>query len=290
MKRAGTMLAAAAAAAALVAAAAPPSPPSPPSPAAAPEFDVVVYGASCAGVAAAVAAGQLGLKVGLYEPLPMIGGMCAAGNLALHDSGPDGGLGEVFARLNGAYYNLSSPVKQPESFVSVASINTMLANASVAHVKLGCRLTAAARAVAGGVSKVKSISVVCEPEPVTAAVFIDASYDGEVMVAVGDVAYTAGRESAAQYNESLAGARAPGWTGVGGPRNINPLKPDGTLIKYVANISELAAPGEADDALMAFQHRLCVSGDPLNVSWGARAVAQAAGLQPGGFSHHAAGD
>jgi heterodisulfide reductase subunit A-like polyferredoxin len=56
----------------------------------APEFDVVVYGASCAGVAAAVAAGQLGMTVGLYEPLPMIGGMCAAGNLALHDSGPAG--------------------------------------------------------------------------------------------------------------------------------------------------------------------------------------------------------
>lgn len=55
-----------------------------------PEFDVVVYGASCAGVAAAVAAGQLGMKVGLYEPLPMIGGMCAAGNLALHDSGAAG--------------------------------------------------------------------------------------------------------------------------------------------------------------------------------------------------------
>jgi hypothetical protein len=87
-------------------------------------------------------------------------------------------------------------------------------------------------------------------------------------VAVGDVEYTAGRESRAQYNESLAGARKPGWVGVSGPRNINPLKEDGTLIKYVANISELAAPGEADDALMAFQHRLCVSGDPVDVPWG----------------------
>ena len=79
------LMAVAAAAAAVVAAASQP------------EFDVVVYGASCAGVAAAVAAGQLGMKVGLYEPLPMIGGMCAAGNLALHDSGPAGCGSFVFA-------------------------------------------------------------------------------------------------------------------------------------------------------------------------------------------------
>ena len=147
------------------------------------DFDVVVYGASCAGVAAAVAAGQLGMKVGLFEPLPMIGGMCAAGNLALHDSGPDGGLGLVFAKLNADYYNVTEPISQPESFVSVQSFNKMLANASVTHIKLGCRLTAAAREVRAGVSKVKSISVSCEPAPVTSTVFIDASYDGEIMYA-----------------------------------------------------------------------------------------------------------
>ena len=90
-----------------------------------------------------------------------------------------------------------------------------------------------------------------------------------------------------RYNESLAGARTPGWVGVSGPRTIDPLKEDGTLIKYVSNISDLAPPGEADvsaaapfassleasrsaaqDALMAFQHRLCVSGDPVDVPWG----------------------
>ena len=64
--------------------------------------------------------------------------------------------------------------------------------------------------------------------------------DGDVMVAAGDVAYTAGRESIAQYNESLAGARVPGFVGVGGPRHVDALRPDGTLLKYVSNISELA--------------------------------------------------
>ena len=35
--------------------------------------------------------------------------------------------------------------------------------------------------------------------------FIDASYEGEVMIASGHVSYTFGRESQSQYNESLAG-------------------------------------------------------------------------------------
>lgn len=79
--------------------------------------------------------------------------------------------------------------------------------------------------------------------------------------------YTAGRESNTTYNESLAGARVPGWAGVHGPQGIDALRPDGTLLKYVYNLSELAAPGTADDALMAFQHRMCISGDEDRVPW-----------------------
>ena len=234
------------------------------------DYDVVVYGSSPAGIAAAVAAGRLGLRVALYEPLRMLGGMGAAGNLALNDGGLGAertGLALEFSLLNGRHYNLSSEVPHPESFVAAASFSSMLAAANVAAVKLDCRLLSASRAVASGVSRVGSISVLCEPSPVTATVFIDASYDGEVMVAVGDVPYTAGREAVATYNEPLAGARAPGWTGVGGPRGVDPFKPDGTLLKYVSPLSDLAPPGSADDALMAFQHRMCISGDEDRVPW-----------------------
>ena len=63
-------------------------------------------------------------------------------------------------------------------------------------------LSASPGTLAGSVGSVNSIKVLCEPEPVTATVFIDASYDGEVMTAVGNVDYTAGREARSQYNES----------------------------------------------------------------------------------------
>ena len=231
--------------------------------------DVVVYGSSPAGIAAAVAASTLGLSVALYEPLPMIGGMGAAGNLALNDGGTAAertGLALNFSLLNGAHYGLATEVPHPESFVAEASFRTMLAAAGVSVVKTDCRLLAAT-SVGSAPSRVGTLSLHCEPEPVGATVFVDASYDGEVMVAAGDIAYTAGREAIATYNESLAGARAPGFAGVSGPQHVDALRDDGTLLKYVANVSELAAPGEADDALMAFQHRLCVSGETDRVPW-----------------------
>jgi hypothetical protein len=54
---------------------------------------------------------------------------------------------------------------------------------------------------------------------------------------------------------------------VGGPRNISALNPDGTLIKYVYNLSDLGPPGSADDALMAFQHRMCISEGEWMAPW-----------------------
>jgi hypothetical protein len=244
----------------------------------APDYDVVVYGSSPAGIAAATAAGQLGMRVALYEPLQMLGGMGAAGNLALHDGNTKSGGAQLtglslnFSLRNAAHYGVAQPVAQPESFVANASFYEMLEGAGVAKIALDCRLTAAAATAAAGdtadsTSGVASITVLCEPAPVTATVFIDASYDGEIMVAVGNVDYTAGREAAAQYNESLGGARVP----TAAHPTFDALRSDGTLLKYVQNISELAAPGEADDALMAFQHRMCISGDADRLPWAAPA-------------------
>ena len=221
------------------------------------DFDVIVYGSPPAGIAAATAAGRLGMHVAIYEPLKMIGGMGAAGNLALHDGQCGTGLALEFCELNAGAYNVTKPVAQPESFIANASFYKMLAGAGVKRIALDCRLTAAASTS----GKVESISVFCEDKPVTAAVFIDASYDGEIMVAAG-VEYTSGREAASQYNESLAGARKPT-----GATSVNALHDDGTIIKYVQNFSDLASPGEADDALMAFQHRMCISGDSDRLPW-----------------------
>ena len=237
------------------------------------DYDVIVYGSTPAGIAAATAAGRLGMEVALFEPLPMIGGMGAAGNLGLHDGKADAeielsGLALEFAMRNADYYNVTHPVRQPESFVAEVSFFQMLEASGVTKIELDCRLTAAMPRISthdDGDDKrgrVESIGVLCEPELLTAKVFIDASYDGEIMTTLGGmVDYTSGRESALQYNESLGGARVPTPSQV----EVNALRDDGSLLKYVQNMTtDLGAPGTADKALMAFQHRFCISGDENN--------------------------
>lgn len=235
------------------------------------DFDVIVYGSTPAGIAAATAAGQLNCKVGLYEPLEMIGGMGAAGALGLHDGAGIGeGLALVWQKLNAIAYNVSHPILQPESFVAEASFRKMLENASVTIIKTNCHITGATTQKnnsANDGSRIATATFSCEEKPISAKVWIDASYDGDLMIAAGDIDYTAGREAVSQYNESLAGARTPSWEGVAGPKGINALRPDGTILKYVKNLTELGAPGTADDALMAFQHRLCISEGEWMTPW-----------------------
>ena len=158
-------------------------------------------------------------------------------------------------------------VSHPESFVSEASFRKMLGAAGVGadHIKTDCRLLSAT--TSGTPSKIASVKLLCERAPVTATVFIDASYDGDVMVAAGDIDYTWGHEATTTYNETLAGARAPSWAGVSGAKGVNAIGPDGKLLKYVYPLSDLRPPGSADDALMAFQHRMCISGDADRVPW-----------------------
>jgi NADPH-dependent 2,4-dienoyl-CoA reductase/sulfur reductase-like enzyme len=223
--------------------------------AAAADYDVVVYGSSPAGIAAATAAGVLGLKVALYEPLPMIGGMGAAGNLALNDGGNGAehtGLALNFTRANAEWYckegitsvcSNTSQVSHPESFVSEASFRKMLGTAGIGaeRIKTDCRVLSAT--TGGTPSKITSAKLLCEKAPITATVWIDASYDGDLMVAAGDIDYTWGREATSTYNETLAGARAPSWAGVSGPKGVDAVGPDGKLLKYVYPLSELKPPG-----------------------------------------------
>ena len=149
------------------------------------DFDVVVYGSSPAGIAASVVAGLQGMKVALFEPLPMIGGMGAAGNLALNDGGMHAertGLARNFSLRNGEHYfpGQHKEVPHPESFVAEASFYAMLKDAGVDTVKVDCRALSATTTKDGsGVSRIQSISVHCMQKPVTATVFIDASYDGK---------------------------------------------------------------------------------------------------------------
>jgi len=173
-------------------------------------YDVVVYGGTASGVMAAIAAAREGAKVVVLEPKLHIGGM-VTGGLSATDIGRRSVIGgyplEFFKRL-GKYYNYQSMTRDsigwfPEPHVAELVLNQMVKEAGVT-VLYKQRLKEK-----GGVKKKngKIITIVMENgKEFTGKVFIDATYEGDLMAFAG-VSYIVGRESQSQYNEYSAGIR-----------------------------------------------------------------------------------
>ena len=91
--------------------------------------------------------------------------------------------------------------------------------------------------------------------------FADSSYEGDLMAQAG-VKYTVGRESTAQYGESLAGVREHT------PKHqflvrISPYDANGKLLPEV-DPGPKAAPGTGDKKVQAYNFRMILSNDPAN--------------------------
>src|SRR2546423_3160451 len=168
-------------------------------------FDVVIYGGTAGGVIAAVSAARMGLSVALIEPSRHLGGM-VTGGLSATDHAEKIVIGgyalELYQRI-GRKYGL--PLWwYPEPKVAEAVLSDMIAEARTVHVFTRHRLREH-----GGVRKrgPEIQEVVTENgDRFRGKVFLDASYEGDVMAQAG-VRYAIGRESASQYGESLAGVR-----------------------------------------------------------------------------------
>src|SRR3954468_13768689 len=75
------------------------------------QYDVVIYGGTSGGIAAAVQAARMGKTVALIEPTSRIGGMTTNG-LSFTDTGNTGaiqGLAREFYLTVGQRYGLSAP-------------------------------------------------------------------------------------------------------------------------------------------------------------------------------------
>ncbi len=203
--------------------------------------DVAVYGATGAGVMAAVAAREGGAATVLVEPGRHIGGM-VSGGLSWTDVGdPDaiGGLARRFYGLVADYYDVPLwGVRGPEPHVAEALLAGLLGGVDV---RLG------------------------ESSVPDAAVYVDASYEGDLMASFG-VPYAVGRESRELYGETWAG-RQPAYRP--GKHNfsvlLSPFGDDGSLLPHVREpeLDENGWPaerlGEGDGALQAYGFRVCLT-------------------------------
>jgi hypothetical protein len=173
------------------------------------EYDLVVYGATAAGVATAVAGARHGLKTALLEPRRNVGGM-ATGGLSRTDTGTReviGGLSLEFYYRVGNEYNIRR-FKNPvawfyEPKVGERVMQNMLSEAGVT-VLFNHRLVEKSGVVKQG----KRISEIAmeNGDRFRGKVFADCTYEGDLMAQSG-VSYTYGREAESEYGEPLAGVR-----------------------------------------------------------------------------------
>lgn len=214
-------------------------------------FDVVVYGGTSGGVTAAVAASRMGRSVALLEPGTTLGGHLVAGISHVEPDIRDsiGGMARQFYQRVGRHYGVEIRW-QYEPKVAEQIISGMIGESTV-QVFVNHRL----KDVRKDQAMIERIT--CENRAVfTATVFIDASYEGDLMAAA-HVPYVVGRESSRQYGESLAGANTQPhpdqWPAVVEPRD----RATGRLLSGIHSTGG-EAPGSGDTKIAGYTYRLCL--------------------------------
>lgn len=204
------------------------------------EADVVIYGGTSAGIAAAVAARRRGLSSIVVEPSRRIGGL-TTGGLGQTDIGNKsafGGIAREFYKAVKRYYDddihwrfqrrgdysaTGQAARQTkgeadtmwtfEPSAALRILRRWVARDEIC-VEFGERLD---RTPAGGAAKGRAEGVVMDAGRIVALrtesgrtfrgkVFIDATYEGDLMAAAG-VSYVVGRESNSAYGETLNGCQ-----------------------------------------------------------------------------------
>lgn len=252
------------------------------------QTDIVVYGDASGGVTAAVQAAQMGKDVVLVSQYGHLGGMTSSG-LGWTDLGNPkilGGLArEFYHRLYLHYQDDAAWVHQNreaypnkgqgtsafddktqlastfEPKVAEAIFNAMVKEAGV-KVVMG-RLDLNSGVLMSG-KRITALKLE-DGTTISGKVFIDASYEGDLMPGAG-VSYVVGREANAEFNE-----QGNGNTGVARknqlPNGIDPYvikgDPKSGLLPGV-NPDLGGAKGDGDHRLQAYCYRMVLTDVPAN--------------------------
>ena len=261
------------------------------------EYDVVVYGATSAGISAAIQCSRMHKTVLLIEPSHRIGGL-TTGGLGATDIGSKiaiGGISKEFYQLIKKYYDQPKNWKWQdkadyresrniegedamwtfEPSVALNIYREMIAEEQIDLV-YNKRLLRD-----GGVMKNNGRITLLKMESgeiYKGKMFIDATYEGDLMAASG-VSYTIGRESNKLYGETLNGVQLDKInTTIGKKISHNALHhnfinkvdpyivkgdPASGLLPYISSESP-GVDGEGDDKIQAYCFRMTLTDHPDN--------------------------
>ncbi|SHJ62481.1 FAD-dependent oxidoreductase [Pseudozobellia thermophila] len=263
------------------------------------KYDIVIYGGTSAGVAAAIQASRMDKSVVLIEPTNRIGGL-TTGGLGQTDIGNKQAIGGISREF---YENIKRYYDNPENWKWENRSDYMdggqtrtekgeeamwtfepSAALSVYHEMIGkekIKLVYKERLNRrDGVEKKegKIVSITMESgKKYKGKVFLDATYEGDLMAAAG-VSYAIGRESNDEYGETLNGVQANNinlsLTGLVSKnahnhnfvQGVDPYiikgNPDSGLLPNVNEKPGLEGAG--DDKIQAYCFRMCLTDHPEN--------------------------
>ncbi len=231
--------------------------------------DVVIYGGTSAGITAAIQSARLGKSVILIEPSNRLGGL-TTGGLGQTDIGNKqviGGIAREFYQNIKKYYQDTTnwtwqkPAEYKdggqtqtdsgedamwtfEPSAALQVFQAMLANPAI-RVVYNQRLDRV-EGVAKIDKTIRSISME-SGEAYFGKVFIDATYEGDLMAASG-VSYTVGREANAQYGESLNGIQANDFSKTLSGTNSN----NSTYHNFIEGVDPYIVKGDSTSGLLPF--------------------------------------
>ena len=222
------------------------------------EYDVCVYGGTPGGITAAISAAREGASVVLLEQTRHVGGLSTSGLNRDEGNHLDrqtlGGLCEQFLeeavkRSKGRW--TEGGARTWQSGIAEQLFLEMLkqAGVEVRYEKLLDR-------VGKDDTQITELRV-RGGEIYRAKVFVDATYEGDLMAKAG-VSYSVGRESAEQYGESIAGVRY-----LDDKVAISPFDDDGNLLFGVIPGKPPLA-GSASEVPICYNVRLNLTTDDAN--------------------------
>ena len=255
------------------------------------DFDVVIYGSTPAALAAAVQAARMGARAVVVSPETRIGGL-TTGGLGQTDIGNKsafGGIAREFYRDVAKWYADKShwtrencrdyfPDGQCAGTKDGGSMWTFEPSAALAilegwerrdklDIRRGERLDRTRGIVKSG-ARIVSIATT-GGSVYRGKVFIDATYEGDLMAAAGVTCRT-GREANSEYGETANGIQSVAPTGAhhNFHNGVSPYVVEGDrasgLLPGVEPHNAAERDGDGDARVQAYCFRMCLTDDPAN--------------------------
>lgn len=253
------------------------------------EKDVVIYGATPAGISAALQARKMGLEPVLIEPSQAIGGL-TTGGLGQTDIGNKQAIGGISRKFYGAikkyyddpknwtretaedYRNRRASSRAPtsdamwtfEPSAAAKVLDFWMKDAAIV-IHRGERLDRGKGGVELKDGRIVSIRTE-NGKTYRAKMFIDCTYEGDLMAAAG-VSYTVGREPNSKYGETISGIQRELTIQHQFLDGVDPYvkngDPSSGLLPFVEKDVNLP-DGAGDNRVQAYCYRMCLTDVPEN--------------------------